>query len=278
MSQLIFGPAGIPNSTPEPRTTLGGIERVRQLGLDCMEVQFVQGVKMGEASARLVRDVAQKNQVRLSVHAPYFVNLNAHEPEKLTASEGRILQAARIGYLCGAETVNVHVAFYLGDPPDVVYGRVKAVLERVVQHLKREKISIIIRPEVMGKGSQFGTVEEILNLSAEIEGVLPTIDFSHWHARTGQNNSYAEFMGVLKQIETKLGRRGIENMHMHISGIKYSKAGELAHLRFDDSDFHYQELLRALKDMGVGGMAICESPLEYMEEDALTLQETYRKL
>lgn len=272
MPQLLFGPAGIPRSA-KGKSTVDGIARVREVGLDCMEVQFVQRVAMGTAAARRVQEVAQKNHVRLSVHAPYAINLNSHEPDKLAASEQRLLLAARIGHLCGAETVNAHLAFYLGDPPPEVYNRVRTALQRVVQTLRKEGNPIIIRPEVMGKGTQFGDIEEVVNLSAEVEGVLPTIDFSHWHARTNRYNSYAEFMEVLKQIEAKLGRRGIENMHMHISGIKYSKAGELSHLNFKDADFRYQELIRALKDIGAGGMAICESP--NLEEDALALKETY---
>ncbi|MBI4287315.1 MAG: TIM barrel protein [Chloroflexi bacterium] len=275
MPQLLFGPAGIPRST-QGKSTVDGIARVHEVGLDCMEVQFVQRVAMGPAAAKQVQEAARQNNVRLSAHAPYAINLNSHEPDKLAASEQRLLLAARVGHLCGAETVNAHLAFYLGDPPAEVYQRVKTALARVVKTLREESNPIIVRPEVMGKGSQFGAIEEVLDLSAEIDGVLPTIDFSHWHARTGRYNSYAEFTEVLKQIEAKLGRRGIENMHMHISGIKYSKAGELSHLNFAEADLRYEELMRALKDTGAGGMAICESP--NLEEDALVLQETYRKL
>jgi len=129
---LIFGTAGIPLSTKLP-TTQAGIERLRELGLDALEIQFVQGVKMGERAAILVGEVARRERIRLSAHAPYFINLNAHEEEKLTASEVRLLQAARISALCGADSVILHTAFYLGDPPEKVYDRVKTSLERVIK-------------------------------------------------------------------------------------------------------------------------------------------------
>jgi deoxyribonuclease-4 len=275
MIGLIFGTAGAPRSSQASTTTVG-IERIRELGLDAMEVQFVQGVKMGERAALLVREVAIRQAVHLSAHAPYFINLNAHEPEKLTASEGRLLHAARVAALCGAQSVVVHTAFYLGDPAPVVYDRVKETLERISRQLREEDTKICIRPEVMGKPSQFGTLEELLNLSAELQGVAPALDFSHWHARTGGFNSFGEFMAILDMVEAKLGRAGLEDMHIHLSGIKYSQKGEIKHLNLKEADLEYTALLRALKERGGGGTVICESP--NLEEDALLLQSIYENI
>lgn len=273
---LLFGTAGIPLSS-RLNTTQTGIERLRELGLDCLEVQFVQGVKMGERAALMVREAAERERVRLSVHAPYFINLNAHEEDKRAASEARLLQAARIGKLCGARNIVFHAAFYLGDPPEQVYLRVKAVLERLVRQLRREGNQTILRPEVTGKYSQFGSIEEVLSLSAEIEGVAPALDLSHWHARCeGACNSYPEFLALLRQVESRLGRGAVEDLHLHLSGIEYTKAGERKHLVLRESDFRYLELLRALKEVGAGGIAICESP--NLEEDALVLQQAYGSL
>jgi len=275
MSGLLFGTAGTPHSAA-PRSTVGGIERIAELGLGCMEIEFVQGVRMGEGSARLVAEVASQKGVRLSAHAPYFINLNAHELEKIRASQSRILQTARIALICHAESVVFHPAFYLGDPPERVYNTVKKSLEEVLNQLKRENNLVCIRPEVTGKGSQFGTIEELLNLSAELEGVAPCIDFTHWHARTGKFNSYPEFAAILLQTRERLGSAALDNMHIHVSGVNYGKKGEINHLNLEESDFCYAELLNALKDYDIKGMVICESP--NLEQDALLLQATYSSL
>jgi len=275
MDRLLFGTAGTPHSA-ELRSTVGGIERIAELGLGCMEIEFVQGVRMGEGSARLVAEVASRREVRLSAHAPYFINLNAHELEKIRASQDRILQTARIALLCRAESVVFHPAFYLGDPPEKAYSTVKKYLEEVLNQLKRENNRVCMRLEVTGKGSQFGTIEEVLNLSAELEGVGPCIDFAHWHARTGKFNSYPEFASILLQIRERLGSAALDNMHIHVSGVNYGKKGEINHLNLEASDFHYAELLNALKDYDVKGMVICESP--NLEQDAQLLQATYNRL
>ncbi len=272
MAGLLFGTGGTPHSS-KTNTTIDGIGRIAELGLGCMEVEFVQGVKMGEAGARLVAEVAARKGVKLSAHAPYFINLNAHEPEKIRASQDRIIQTARIALLCGAESIVFHAAFYLGDTSEETYSNVRESLEEVIRQLKRENNRVWIRPEVMGKPSQFGTLEEVLDLCTELEGVAPCIDFTHWHARTGAFNSYPEFTSVLQRVGERLGRAALDNMHIHVSGIAYGQKGEINHLNLQESDFQYAELLKALKNYDAQGIVICESP--NLEEDALLLQETY---
>jgi len=189
MAGLLFGTAGIPRST-EVKSTQSGIERIVELGLGCMEAEFVQGVRMSEAGARLVAETATRTGVKLSAHAPYFINFNSHESEKIRASQKRLLHTARIAWLCGAESIVFHAAFYLGDSPEKAYTTVKKYLRETLTQLKEENNGVWVRPEIMGKPSQFGTVEEILNLCTELEGLGICIDFAHWHARTGGFNSY----------------------------------------------------------------------------------------
>jgi len=272
MAGLLFGTGGIPLSS-KTNSTIDGIQRIAELRLGCMEMEFVQGVRMGEAGARLVAEVASREGVKLSAHAPYYINLNSHEPEKVRASQERIIQTARIASICGAESIVFHPAFYLGDSPEETYDRVKDTLEEVMRRLRRENNRVWVRPEIMGKPSQFGSLEEILALCTELEGVAPCIDFAHWHARTGAFNSYPEFTSMLQRIKAHLGRTALDNMHIHVSGIAYGEKGEIKHQTLTDSDFRYAELTQALKDYDAQGLVICESPI--LEDDALRLQETY---
>lgn len=272
MRDLLFGTAGVPHSAKVASTT-AGIERVAELGLGCMELEFVRGVKMSEENALAVAEIAKGKRIALSAHAPYFINLNAREPEKIKASQERLLHAARIASLCGAQTIVFHAAFYLADPPAKVYNVVKRELREVVGQLVAEGIQVWLRPEVAGKASQFGTLEEVITLSSEVEGTAPCIDFAHWHARTRKFNSYDEFAAILTQVERKLGRQALDNMHIHISGIAYGEQGEIKHLNLRESDLNYIDLIKALKAYRVKGLVISESP--NLEEDALLLQRTY---
>ena len=166
---LLFGTGGVPHSA-KIRSTPSGVERIAELGLGCMEMEFVQGVRMSEEGARPVAEAAARTGVRLSAHAPYFINFNSHETAKIRASQQRLLQTARIAWLCGAGNVTFHAAFYLGDAPEKAYSTVKKYLGEGLAQLKKENNGICIRPETAGKVSQFGTVEELINLCLEMEG------------------------------------------------------------------------------------------------------------
>ena len=275
MRALLFGTSGTPRSA-KTRSTQSGIERIAELELGCMEVAFVQGVKMGEQTAIQVGETATKTDIKLSAHAPYFINLNAREPEKIRASQGRLLHTARIASLCNIKSIVFHAAYYLGDPPDKVYDAVKKHLGEVLSQLRRENNRVQVRPETTGAISEFGTLDEVLQLCTELEGLAPCIDFAHLHARTDKFNSYQEFASILEQAEEKLGRAALDDMHIHVSGIDYGKKGETKHLNLRESDLQYTEFLRALRDYDVKGIIICESP--NLEEDALLLKETYDTL
>jgi len=273
--KLLFGTAGVPISS-KGRSTIDGISRVRELGLDCMELEFVQGVRMGEKTAEEVCKAAADKNIALSVHGPYYINLNAVEKEKIEASIQRIHDSARIGNICSADNIVFHPAFYLKDDHKVVYDRVFNLLKALAARLEDDGIFVTLRPETTGKATQFGDVDELLSISAEIDGVLPCFDFSHVHARDGKHNTYEEFREIFEKIESHLGKEGLKTMHCHISGIEYTAKGERNHLILEESDMNYKDLLKVFKEFKACGTIICESP--NIESDALLMKKTYEEL
>ena len=269
---LLFGTAGVPLGS-EDSSTLRGIEQTLALGLDCQEIEFVNGVKMGLDTARKVAAAAAARKIRLSAHAPYFINLNSEDRGKRLQSQERILATARIAHACGAESAVFHPGFYGKTSPERTFGEIKGELSQVVSILRSERVPVTLRVETMGKRSQFGSLEEVLSLCREIDGVQPCLDFSHLHAREGRVNSYDKFVRVLSKVEKKLGRAALRNAHIHISGSHFSEAGELKHLDLMQSDFHFDDWIEALVDFDVRGLVICESPNR--EEDALMLKKLY---
>jgi deoxyribonuclease-4 len=241
-----------------------------------MELEFVQGVRIKEDIADEVNQVRNELDVKLTAHGPYWINLNAVEDYKVVNSRNHILNSARIGKRCGAWSVVFHAAFYLKQPAEKVYKRVKKEMEALVKTLRDEGNDIWLRPETTGKGTQFGTLDELITLSEEVEGVLPCVDFSHIHARDGGGLEYNDFAVMLGVIEARLGKEALENMHIHMSGIEYTDKGEKKHLPIDESDFEYNEVLKALRDFNAKGIVVCESPeLEY---DAIKLKDAYMAL
>jgi len=273
MKKLRFATAGIPLST-EPRSTLDGIKRVRELGLDGMELEFVHNVNISKEFAPKVKKLAAELDVSLTCHGSYFVNLNSQEKEKIKASTQRILAAARRANECGAYSVTFHAAFYQKTEPKKVFENVKSELQKITSTLKAEGNKIWVRPETTGKPSQFGTVEEIVSLSQELGQVLPCIDFSHLYARSnGKFNSFEDFSSVFELMEKDLGKSSLKELHCHVSGIEFTEKGERKHLILEESKFNYVELLRAFREFNCAGVVVCESPS--IEDDALRLKSAF---
>jgi len=271
-NRLLFGTAGVPQSASK-KSTLEGLREVRRLGLDCLEIEFVQGVKMGTDTAEQVRREAERLGVALSVHAPYYVSLNSPRQGIRIASHKRLFHSARIARVCGARSVVFHPGFYGQDSPDDTFETIKQGLKEVVSILRSQKNQVTLRPETMGKRSQFGTLEEVLSLCQQVDGLKPCIDFSHLHARYGKANDYLSFFRILNKIKLKLGAAALKDMHIHLSGIMYGEKGEIKHLMLDKSDFRYDECIQALRDFEVEGLVIIESPTQ--EKDALMLKNLY---
>lgn len=275
MNRLNFGTAGIPNST-NPRNTGEGIKRVKELNLDNLELEFVHSINISKDKAPEIKEAAKQYNVILTCHAPYFINLNSKEKAKFYASINRIVQSAEIANLCGAYSLCFHPGFYMKDDPKLVYENIKKGIKEVFNKLNPEN-KIWIRPETTGKPTQFGDINEILNLSQEFERLMPCIDFSHLHARTnGKYNTLQEFKDVLILVEKKLGEEGLNNMHIHLSGINYGEKGEKNHINLKEGKLNYVDLVKAWKEFKIKGVVISESP--NIEEDATLLKETYQNV
>ncbi|ABU82269.1 TIM barrel protein [Ignicoccus hospitalis] len=272
IDRLRFGPAGIPNSAKK-RNVIEGIKRVKELGLDAMELEFVRGVRMSEEKAREAGKVARELDVVLTAHAPYYVNLASPEEEKRKRSIEYIVQSAKVLHAAGGWSVVFHPGWYMKKAPSVVYKRIRDALAEVVERVKELGLDVWIRPETMELKSKFGSLDEVIKLSQEFDIVLPCVDFAHLRYREGWN-SKEEFRAVLEKLEKELGRFALDNMHIHVSGIKLDKHG--THLNLEESDMRWKELLEVLKEFNVKGVLISESP--NLEEDAVMMKKYWYQL
>ncbi len=274
--KILFGTAGVPNSTQKKNSPIDGVRRIHELGLDCMQLEFAHGVRMKEEVSSGLRKVSYELGVPLTSHGPYYINLNAREQDKIDSSVERIIQTAKISDLCGAESMTFHAAFYMKDSPLDVFDLVEKSINVIEERLSRLDIEIELRPELTGKTSQFGSLEELISLTKNIESCRPCMDFSHLYARTGKFNTEEEFDAVLEVLSNELGAEALKNMHIHISGISTNSKGDLKHLNLEKSNFDWKALLNSLKRNGCEGYIICNSP--NLEEDALMLKNYYHSI
>lgn len=277
MTKLLFATGGVPLSC-EKRSTLEGVKRIKELGLDGMEIEFVHGVRLKEKSAREIGQLSQELGVKLSAHGPYYINLAALEEKKRSSSRNYILQTAQACHFLGADRFTFHPAYYLKRSEAEVAKIVEEQLRMVLQEIEESGWGQVrLSPELTGKPTQFGSLEELLELGKRLSRLHFCLDFAHAQARSGgEKNGYEFFVEQLNLIEKYRGQEALQDLYFHISGIAFGQKGEKHHLVLQEASLKWQELLQALKDKNVGGLIICESP--NLEEDALLMKEYYTKL
>ena len=276
MNKLNFTTAGIPIST-NPRSYANAFLDLQNMGLDGLEVEFVRGVNMNPQTQIEVKELIKENGMVLTAHGPYYINLNAKEEEKIEASIARIIDTAEVTHNFGGYSIVFHAGFYLKQEKTLVYKNIKKQFERIIEHLESNNTKIWVRPEVTGKETQCGDLDEVIAISKEFDMVLPCVDFSHMHARTvGGWNTYDDFCKIFERIGTEIGAYALEEFHAHLAGINYGEKGEKNHTMLNESDMNYKDLLRAFKAFDVKGVLVCESPI--MEDDARLLKAFYETL
>ena len=273
-----FGTVGSPSGTPKkPGGSVGAIEFSKSIGLTAFELGWVQSVRVSEETCALIKQTASEQGVGISVHAPYFINLNANDDE-WPKSRKRLMDAAHFGNLAGATDIIFHPGSYFERPPEEVLKVAIPRLKGCVDELRKAGNPVTIRPETMGKSAMLGSAADTLEMAKSIQGVEPCLDFAHLHARPGDGsmNTYEEWSALLTAYQKAAGKAALKRLHIHLSGIEYGPKGEKNHLKLAEADLDLKALFRALSEFGCAGRILCESPT--MEEDALNMKKAWMKV
>jgi deoxyribonuclease-4 len=218
-----FGPAGLGGV----KEAVSNLENYAKLGLKACEIAFTYGVYIkDEKEAEEIGKKAREMGIKLSIHAPYYINLNSKEREKIEASKGRIIDCCRIGEILGAEIVVFHAGFYGKMDKEKTYLNIKKAVLEILEDMKKNKWKIKIAAETIGKINVFGSAEEILKLSEET-GCSFCLDFAHLWAREQGKISYEE---IYEKFKDK------KEIHCHFSGIEYGEKGERNHKLTPDKE------------------------------------------
>jgi deoxyribonuclease-4 len=261
-SQIRFGPSGIGGMTQAPAV----LEQYNKLGIGAAEIPFTYQVWMNNAQAAEIGKLAKKEDVSLSIHAPYYINLASKEKKKVEASKKRILDCCERAHYLGAHYVVFHAAYYGEHEKEECYQIVKREILDMQKTIKQKKWRSQLAPEITGKASQFGDLDELLRLHKET-GCFLCIDFAHLKARYAGKINYNEVFEKLKKEKTT-------ELHCHFSGIEFTAKGERRHVI--TSDKNWLEILPLFKKFNFSGTIINESPMPL--QDALKGKRVWEKL
>lgn len=275
-----FGPSGNSDSFYEQgyKASSQMPSWLAAMGLEAYEYSCSKGVKVGEATAREIGLQAAENNIFLSIHAPYYINMSSEEAEKRENSKRYILETLQVARWMGARRIVVHTGSCSKITRAAALSQALVVLAETVELSDAAGFGDIhICPEVLGKQNQLGTVEEILEMCKVDERIIPTIDFGHVHARgLGSLNSEEDFAAVVDMIENYIGKERARRIHCHFSRIEFSKGGEKRHWNFSDKQYgpEFEHFAPILVKRKMEPVIICESR-GMMAEDAVALKKIY---
>jgi deoxyribonuclease-4 len=228
MNKILFGPAGYPS---EAR---GSVKRVFQIlsevGIDALEYAAVHGLKTKEDRAKIIGELAKENGIAMSMHAAYYISLASKTPRIRKTSKDRLVKALRFSPMMNVKRIVFHPGYLGGLGNEEAHVVIRDALRRVWELAGDQGGGAVLAPEIAGKLSAYGSVDQIIRLCQEVDGCIPTIDWAHLYARSqGEVNDKRSYLRILTKFENELGDLFVNNMHFHISGITFTEKGEAAH-------------------------------------------------
>ncbi len=253
---------------------------LQKIGLDAYEVECGRGVRMNDAVAKNLKAEAERCNITLSIHAPYYISMSSLEEEKRQGSIRYLLESAALAKKIGAQRIIFHSGSCAKLSREEATRLAVDTLQKAVDAFDAEGYGdLILCPETMGKINQLGSLEEVMTLCGVDERILPTIDFGHLNAREqGLFFGEADYERVLQVMEESIGSYRSNHFHAHFSKIEYTAGGEKRHLTFEDTIYgpDFAPLAAVLAKRGAEPIIICESA-GTQSKDALEMKRLFEK-
>ncbi len=270
-----FGPAGRPTGYKGKTTQV--CDYIKKIGLDAFEYQATYGVRISKQSALELGENAAKNDILVSMHGPYYINLCSQKEDTIKKSVERLVQSAKAGEWMNSYRTVFHMGFYTKYSPEEAMKKCKDAISELLENIETLGIkNYTFAPETTGKKSQFGSIDELIEICRSFDNFAPTVDFAHMHARSGgiikTKDDYAK---IFDKIENELD---LKSLHCHFTKIEYTDAGEKKHHILADSNFGppLTPLLELISENGFNVTLICETP--YLDIDALEMKKEYASI
>jgi deoxyribonuclease-4 len=252
---------------------------LREEGLDAFEyeaVQWGQKPQIKQEHAQKLGEETRKNDVKLSMHGSYFINLSGKK-EVVEASKRRLIACATAADWMEAYVLVFHTGFYGLFEKEFAFKNCLDAIKDVSNEIRRLGLKVKLGPETMGRKFQVGSLDEIITINKEVEDTQLVIDWGHLHARgLGALKKAEDFRAIAEKVEVQLGTEPLRSMHCHFSAIEFNNQGEKEHHTLDEKRYgpDFRLLAEVIADFQMHPTIICETP--NLDVDARIMQATLR--
>jgi bifunctional non-homologous end joining protein LigD len=256
MTTLRFGISHLPSDEDgDDDAFLDGL--VNQ-GHRALELPFTQGFPWKESRCQAFGALAAERDIRLSVHAPYFVGLTIPEEDKGQQSAHALEHTMKLGKWLGAPVIVAHLGSTYDEDPTVLMDRIRSRIDFIGP--KIESLGVGLGLETAGKRSQFGSLGDIAQLAEEYTFVRPVVDWAHIHAMTnGGLTSKEAFASVLRFVRDSFPGWMISPLQVQFSDNQFGDAGEIRHCPYGEGTLRVGPLVEAVEETVMSMVLISEA-------------------
>lgn len=279
-----FGPSGNSELFYDQgfKSSLDAPTWLKNRNLDAYEYAFNRGINISDFVAKDLGERCKNNNITLSVHAPYYINLANPDDEMVEKSYGYIIDSLKHLKIMQGERCVFHPGTCGKLPREQAFELLKTRMKELVKRIDNEKLdyNFILCPETMGKSQQLGTYQEIAEICTYADYLVPTLDFGHINSLLqGKLKTEEDFEEIIKYLIDKLGIDKVKKVHIHFSKIMYGAKGEIKHLTLEDTEYgpEFEPLAKVIKKYDLHPVIICESR-GTQAEDANLLKDIYNNI
>lgn len=273
--KLRFGPAGMPLSL-KGKDLFDGIKYCIDKGLYAFEIEWVRGVKIKKGIEENIKKIINENDVLLSAHAPYWINPCSKEKRVKDITFRNLKECALAATKLDVTKVVFHPGYY-GKEKEDARKNIIEFFKEFFEWQKENGLNVIFAAETTGKNSQYGTIDEVIELCKKFKLIQPCIDFAHIHARgNGCIKTKKDYEKIINKIKDELGKSFLDNLHVHFSGIEYNEKGEIKHLPIKSKSPDFSLFAKLIVEKNYAFTIINESPL--LDIDAIEMLKIVKNL
>lgn len=281
---VLFGPAGCGDEfyNEGHKGILEVPQWIKNKGLDAYEYSFGHGYQMSSDLALKAKEKFEEFDIKLSLHAPFYINFANPNNEMYMKTRGYINTGIKFLKAFGADKLVFHPASCGNLKREEAFNLTARRFEETFGELEAEGVldGLFMCPETMGKTMQIGTYKEVVELCKLNKHLVPTFDFGHINSlEQGSLKTKDDYKRVLDFSIENIGFEKTNNSHIHFSKIQFGNKGEIKHLNYDDAVFgpDFDNLAEVLVEYKISPRVICES-MSTMPHDALIMKKIYHKI
>lgn len=269
MSGIRYGTSGNPPNffkSEFGKDRVNAPDWIYSIGLNAYERMMTYGARMKKEDAIELCKKAKLHDIFLSVHGPYYIVLTSDKTRVIKNSIAEMIKTLNLSNVLGAKRVIFHPGFGTN---------VNAVIKNLKLIEKDRPKTITIHPETMGKMSQLGSLNDVITICENTE-CEPCIDFAHLYAR---NLGKLDFRKTLEEIERRLGKKSLKELHCHFYPVEFGEKGEKFHRAVTEKNVfpRFIDFAPLIKEFKMAPTLISESR-DSQDIGALEMKGTMEKL